>query len=313
MKQNIIAILTIGAVTAVLHGHARADVVLSGPDSNDGSYSTAASAGHRDGRRYRELGRDTPGSRLGPAGRFDDRDVGHQSAMAPTRPPMAASTPTRPPASTARTRSCAITSWEFRRSGQQSVVSLGEIDPFFGGTSATPAFIAYQSTGGGLLDEPDAHRAGSAGANPRQSHRPGACCRFRPCRTQAKASLSTAVTLSGNVANPGSYSLAKLQNNFTAAQATAGGDTLYRLAAVDLSEPVLQQPNEPDRRRTGHRRLRGCGGSGRVGPDRWRQSQRSAGLRRYRNRVSRRWGRPTDIPRRQPRGTVCFQSRRHDR
>ena len=50
MKQNVIAILTIGAVTAVLNGQARADVVLSGPDSNDGTYSTSQLAGTATGR-----------------------------------------------------------------------------------------------------------------------------------------------------------------------------------------------------------------------------------------------------------------------
>ena len=102
--------------------------------------------------------------------------------------------------------------------GATSVVSLGEIDPFFGGTSATPDFVAYSGTGGL-----------PALVFPSRTLRDGTSqtlwvCKSWLSRLFRQDRVASPVGLKGNVNKPGSYTLSDLQG-FTPATETVNGDT----------------------------------------------------------------------------------------
>jgi PEP-CTERM motif len=104
----------------------------------------------------------------------------------------------------------------------KSVVSLGEIDPRFGGTAAVPAFVAFQSTGGGLLASPELIVPGAAG---RDVTNLASLQLLSVAAITGNGGASTAVTLSGLVTNPGTYNLTALQSSFTPVTQTVSGDS----------------------------------------------------------------------------------------
>jgi len=91
--------------------------------------------------------------------------------------------------------------------GQQSIISLGEIDPNFGGTAAVPAFVAFQG-GSGLLGSPELIVPGAAG---RDLLGLTSLELLSVAALNGGGGVSTSVQLSGAVTNPGSYNLAALQ------------------------------------------------------------------------------------------------------
>ncbi len=148
MKQAIQTAAAIGALMAAMNGQARADLVLSGPDSSDGTYSTAGLSAVATGGDTVSSGGVTGISLWGLLGGTNACSVKHRPSMA-TSP---ASTPAGDNDKNAILRYYLLAT---SAGGQQSVVSLGEIDPNFGGTAATRAFIAFQNTGSTLLTAPD--------------------------------------------------------------------------------------------------------------------------------------------------------------
>ena len=210
---------------AALNGPAWADVVLSGPDSNDGTYSigmlastatagdTITSSGYTGVSVWGLLGGSATGSSvtttLGDGstsitygGVSTDTSSGDNSKNAILRYYLVAT----------------------GAGGAQSVVSLGEIDPFFGNPPSTSqAFIAYQTSGGTQLATPSLVVPGQAGRD--LSGLTSLQLLAVPALPQGAepAAQSTAVALSGNVTNPGSYTLSMLQN-FTPVTETVGTD-----------------------------------------------------------------------------------------
>ncbi len=146
--------------------------VLSGPDSNDGTYSTSQLAGTATGTDTVSSGGYTGISVWGLLGgsTTGSTTLNGDGSTTITYGGITTNTPAGDNTNNPILRYYLV---GIGAGGQQSVVSLGEIDPFFGGTSATPAFIAYQNTGSGLLASSVPHRARSARQNSRQSHWPG--------------------------------------------------------------------------------------------------------------------------------------------
>jgi hypothetical protein len=107
--------------------------------------------------------------------------------------------------------------------GAQSVVSLGEINPNFGGTSTTPAFVAFKNTGGSLLSTPELIVPGAPGRT--VQNLTNLQLLSVPALPIGPGGVSTSLTLSGLVNSPGIFTLAMLQNNFTPVRQTVGGDT----------------------------------------------------------------------------------------
>jgi PEP-CTERM motif len=198
------AVLIAGAcavVTGALTGTARADVVLSGPTSNAGIYSTAALQSLATGGDTVSAGGLTGISLWGLLGG------------------ITTSTPPGDNAKNAILRYYVVGGG----GGQASVVSAGEINPSFGGTGATPSFVAFQTSGGTLLSQPEL-------IVPGQSARDlSALTSLQLTSVAAQAGVgggeSTTVTLTGPVAGPGSYDLAALMSLTPLTTTTVSGTT----------------------------------------------------------------------------------------
>lgn len=119
--------------------------------------------------------------------------------------------------------------------GAQSILSLGEIDPFFGGTGSVPDFIAFSGTGGPLqLVFPSTNASGRDVLDLASLQVLAA-----PALATGPGGVSSSFTLSGSVAQPGSYNLASLQA-LPAVTASVNGDSytgvsLWNLLDVDTS------------------------------------------------------------------------------
>ncbi len=108
--------------------------------------------------------------------------------------------------------------------GQQSIISLGEIDPNFGGTAVPPPFVAFQN-GSGTLASPELVVPGAAGAaNRNLLNLTSLQLLSVPALPSGAGGTSSAVQLSGAVTHPGSYNLTALQRNFTPVSETVGTD-----------------------------------------------------------------------------------------
>lgn len=188
-----------------------ADVVLAGPDSNDGSYSTAALSADA-----------TVGDTVTSGGLTGISlwgFLGGAASSSPTSPNYGAITTSTPAGDNGKNAILRYYLVATDASGNQSVVSLGEIDPSFG-TATPPAFVAYQN-GGGLLSTPSLIVPGQPGRD--LNNLTSVQILSVPALTGA-GGVSSAVQLSGNVAQPGSYNLSNLQTDFTPVTETISGD-----------------------------------------------------------------------------------------
>jgi hypothetical protein len=218
MRRLVWATMAIGVMVAAASGSVRADVLLSGPDSNDGTYSTTAlSLLATSGDTVNDSGSGLTGISVWGL-------LGGANASSPTSPVYGAITTSTPAGDNGKNAIFRYYLLATNGSGAQSVVSLGEIDPNFGGTAATPAFIAFQATGGGLLGAPGLVVPGAPGRD---------LSNLTSLQLLAVAALpnpgegieSTSVQLSGNVTNPGSYTLPQLQTDITPVKEIVSGDT----------------------------------------------------------------------------------------
>jgi hypothetical protein len=107
--------------------------------------------------------------------------------------------------------------------GRQSVISLGEIDPDFGGTTPIPAFVAFKDSSNNLLSSPELIVPGAPGRDVLDLSTLQLLA--VPALPAGPGSVSSSLSLSGFVTNPGSYTKADLQADFTPMQETVSGDT----------------------------------------------------------------------------------------
>jgi hypothetical protein len=215
MKRLAQTASVMSLMAAVATGQARADVMLSGTDANDGSYSTAALAAMATGADTVSAGGLTGISLWG--------FLGGANSASPTSPTYGAITTTAPAGDNGKNAILRYYLVGGNGAGQNSVVSLGEIDPSFGGTAAEPAFVAFERTGGGLLATPELIVPGGAGRDI------GTLTSLRllaaPAAPNGPGGGSSAVQLTGNVRHPGSYTKAALQGGFTPITEVISGDT----------------------------------------------------------------------------------------
>ena len=194
------------AAAGVFIGHAggpaRADVALSGPDSNAGSYSISAleAAAFNDGTA-------TDGSLTG---------VSLWGLLGGASGGVVTSTPAGDNSKNAILRYYVIGT---SATGQQSVVSLGEVDPSFG---TTAAFIAYQHTGGSALAAPELVVTGAPGRD--LTNLTSLQLMAVPALPSGGGGASTSVQLSGTVTRPGTYTAADLIAHFTSVTESVSGD-----------------------------------------------------------------------------------------
>jgi hypothetical protein len=200
---------------AAAHGQAQT-VVLSGPDSDDGTYSTSNLAGAATSSDTVNSGGLTGISLWGL--------LGGANAASSTSPNYGAITTSTPSNDNGKNAILHYYLLATGQGGQQSVISLGEIDPSFGGTAAIPDFVAYQATAGGLLSAPELVVPGAPGRD--VTDLTSLQLLSVPAAPSAPENVeSPSVQLTGAVANPGSYTLTTLQNDFTPVQETISGGT----------------------------------------------------------------------------------------
>lgn len=220
-------------MVAIATVSARADVVLSGPDSNDGSYSTAelSTLGATDG--------SVGDSGTGLTGVTLWTFLGGANAASPTSPTYGAISTSTPGGDNAKNAIFRYYLLATNAAGAQSVVSLGEIDPNFGGTAAnpsSPALLAYKLTGGSLLASPTLVVPGAPGLD--LSNVTSLQLLSVPALPNpGEGIVSSAVQLSGNVTNPGAYTAAQLESSFTPVREGVSGDTYTGVPLYTFLDP----------------------------------------------------------------------------
>jgi hypothetical protein len=209
----------LGVVTVLaMHGAAQAgSITLTGPTTKAGTYSPSdlAALGTANPSLVVTFGGLTGVSLWGL--------LGGAAASSPTSPVYGDITTSTPPGHNAKNAILHYYVVGTGTDGSQSVVSGGQIDPSFGATG-TAVFIAYQNAGGPQLATPQFVVPGGPMSSTITSLASVQLLAF-PAMLTGSGGESTTVTLSGNVTNPGAYTLAMLQNNFTPVQQTVSGDT----------------------------------------------------------------------------------------
>ncbi|MBV9676544.1 MAG: hypothetical protein JO185_09430 [Acidobacteriaceae bacterium] len=125
-------------------------------------------------------------------------------------------------------------------SGFQAVISMGELDPFFGGKGSDSPFIAFSGTNGSpALVFPQMNAAGRNIENLTSLQ-----VLSVPALPVGPGGLSTSLMLSGNVSSPGTYTLADLKK-FPPVTETASGDiytgvSLWTLLSANDSNVFTQ-------------------------------------------------------------------------
>jgi hypothetical protein len=227
MKKLGRTFMAIGLMVTGAAGSAKADVLLSGPDSNDGTYSTASLS-------TLAIGSDTVSDGgTGLTGISAWGLLAGASATSPTSPVYGGITTSTPAGDNGKNAILRYYLLGTSASGAQSIVSLGEIDPGFGNTSA---FIAFQSNTSGQLAAPELVVPGAPGRD---------LTNLTSLQLLSVAALpaggggpSTSVQLSGNVKNPGNETLSQLQTDFTPVQENVSGDTYTGVLLWTFLDPT---------------------------------------------------------------------------
>ena len=132
--------------------------------------------------------------------------------------------------------------------GQTSIVSLGEVDPFFGGTGATPIYLQYGTTAGGLGSSVSLVVPGQAGRGISNVTSLTVLAVPAAVAVADPTPPSTSLTLSGNTTAGGPYSKATLQA-LTAATVTVGAtgspsDTYTGVGLYNFLSPTSNNVNQ---------------------------------------------------------------------
>jgi hypothetical protein len=237
MKQFVRGTAMLAVAAIWFAQAARADVVLSGPDSNDGSYSSSALAGFAAANSSAAVVDSTDG--------YDGVSVwgllGGAPASSPTSPTYGGITTSTPVGDNGKNAILRYFLVATDAAGNQSVVSLGEIDPSFGGTGATPAYIAYATTPS-LGVAPSLIVPGQPGRD--LTNVTSLQVLSVPALPTGAGGTSGAVTLSGNVTAPSSDTQSALQTGFTPQQLTVGGDTYTGVPLYTFIDPTTNNVNQ---------------------------------------------------------------------
>jgi hypothetical protein len=201
---------------AIVAGKVEAGVMfLSGPDSNAGTYSSADLAGLA-------TGSDTVTSD-GLTGISLWGLLAGANSSSPTSPIYGGITTSTPAGDNGKNAILRYYLLATGSGGAQSVISLGEIDPNFGGTAPIPALVAFKDSSNNLLLSPELIVPGASGRDVLDLSTLQLLA--VPALPAGPGGISSSVSLSGFVTHPGSYTKADLQADFTPVQETVSGDT----------------------------------------------------------------------------------------
>lgn len=224
MKQLFLGATSAALLSLAVGGPANADMVLSGPDSNAGTYSTANLATFASANPTAAV----TDAATGLSGVSIWGLLGGANASSPTSPIYGALTTNTPAGDNGKNAILRYYLVGTDASGNQSVVSLGEVDPAFGGTGATKDYIAYQVTGGSNLTAPELIIPGAPGRDlTTLTKLQILSVPAQPGSPPAPGGQSSSVQLSGASANVGSYNAATLASTFAPSIVTelVSGDT----------------------------------------------------------------------------------------
>jgi len=226
------AILGLGACV-LFSQTAAAQVTLSGPTSQVGTYSTSSLATVATASDTVSFGGLTGITLWGLLGGAD--------ASSPTSPIYGGITTSTPAGDNGKN---AILRYYVlgMGGGAQSVVSLGQIDPSFGGTGSPTAFVAFQTTGGPLLAQPTLVVPGQPGST--VSNLTTLQLLSAPAISGTGGGPSANLILSGNATNPGIYDLSALKNLFTPTNETVSGDTYTGVRLSTFLNPISSDPDQ---------------------------------------------------------------------
>jgi hypothetical protein len=208
MRRRVSGLTVAGLLALANLNPAAADVLLSGPTANAGSYSLAGLAAVATAGDTVTDGSLTGISLWGL--------LGGQPSSSPTSPTYGGITTITPAGDNGKNAILRYYLIGSNASGQQSVVSLGEIDPSFGGTAPTPAFVAFQNSANPLT-APELVVPGPTGTGTGRdlANLTSLTLLAVPALPNGPGGVSNSVQLSGAVNNPGAYTQAILQANFT--------------------------------------------------------------------------------------------------
>lgn len=195
---------------STMTGRAKADVILSGPDANAGTYSSTALSGIATGSDTVTLGISLWGL------------LGGANSSSPTSLIYGGITTSTPAGYNGKNAILRYYLLATGSGGAQSVISFGEIDPNFGGTAAIPAFVAFETSSDTLLSSPELIVPGYSGRD--VSDLSSLQLLAVPALPNGPGGVSTSVVLSGLVANPGSYTKNDLETGFTPVHEMVNGD-----------------------------------------------------------------------------------------
>ena len=231
------------AMMAVLTGHVSAQaVVLLGPDSNAGSYSTSQLSAIATAGDTVSYGGLTGISLWG--------FLGGANASSPTSPIYGDITTSTPAGDNGKNAIFRYYLLGTGTGGVQTAVSLGQIDPNFGGTAANNPngvpFIAFKNTGGSMLAAPELVVPGGAGGTGSSALTNLSALQLLsvPAAPTGPGGITTSFVLSGNVAQPGTYTLQSLEINFTPIQETVSGDTYRGIPLFDFLDATSSAIND---------------------------------------------------------------------
>ncbi len=228
-------VLAIGFALAIQAGASAGTVTLSGPDSKDGTYSSqdianTANAGNTvtaDGLTgislWSFLGGAAGGSVVTNADGSKTRSYGSITTFNPAGG-------NSNPNFDLRYYVVGIGS-----GGAQSVVSLGQIDPMFAGTSPTTPIVAFQTSGGTPLGSPELVVPGGPAGSTIQNLTSLQLTSIGGL-PQGAGGKSTSITLAGNVASPGVYTTFPTTDSVTVCSSNRcipAGTTTYNGMPLD--------------------------------------------------------------------------------
>lgn len=227
MRQFIHRSCGIAALLAVAGGPSWADVVLSGSDTLDGSYSAAALAAETTGSDAVTSGGDTGISLWGALGGSTSSVsvTNGNGSNTTTYGDIVTNTPAGDNSKNAILHYYVLAT---NSAGQASAVSLGELNPFFGGTGSTPVYLQYGTTVGGVGSSVALVVPNQPGRD--ISNVTSLALVGIPAAPNGPGGESTALQLSGNTTAGGTYNLAALQalpSKTVTAGATGSPSTTY--------------------------------------------------------------------------------------
>lgn len=245
MNKVFAALALAGALSVAIADGAQANVVLTGPDTLDGSYTPSALAAETTGADAVNIGGATGVSLWGALGGSTTgvSVTNGDGSNTTTYGDIVTNTPTGDNAKNAILRYYAAAT---NQAGLSSVISLGEISPFFGGTGAVPIYLQYGTTVGGVGSTVALVVPNQPGRD--LSNVTSLALVGVQALPNGAGGQSTSVQLLGNTTTSGTYNLTQLQalpsSAVTAGATGSPTDTYTGVGLYNFLSPTSNNVNQ---------------------------------------------------------------------